>query len=183
MMQTSESDPEDDLREIASIDFLVRPANAADAPGMAKLHVDTWRETYRGVMSDETLDHPGLLGWRERFWTAALTDPRYAQNTVVVAVHEGELIGIAMSGASTDGFAGAQQLYVLYTYAEFHGAGVGEALLNTVIDRIEPAALWVADPNPRAHAFYLKHGFVPDGTVKIEDGVREVRMVRTTAGA
>lgn len=179
MMQTSESDPEDDLREIASIDFLVRPAEPTDAPAMARLHVDTWRETYRGVMNDETLDHPGLLSWRKTFWTAALTDPRYAQNTVAVAVHEGELIGIAMSGPSTDGFEGAQQLYVLYTYVEFHGAGVGEALLNTVIDRIEPAALWVADPNPRAHSFYLKHGFVPDGTVKIEDGVREVRMVRT----
>ena len=39
-------------------------------------------------------------------------------------------------------------------------------------------ALWVADPNPRAQAFYRKHGFVADGTAQVEDGVREVRMVR-----
>jgi predicted GNAT family N-acyltransferase len=38
--------------------------------------------------------------------------------------------------------------------------------------------LWVADPNPRAQAFYRKQGFVPDGTSKVEDGVREIRMVR-----
>jgi len=38
--------------------------------------------------------------------------------------------------------------------------------------------LWVADPNPRAQAFYAKHGFVPDGTVRVDDGVREVRMTR-----
>jgi hypothetical protein len=43
----------------------------------------------------------------------------------------------------------------------------------------ESVALWVADPNPRAHAFYRKHGFVPDGTMQVEDGVREIRMVRT----
>ena len=41
-----------------------------------------------------------------------------------------------------------------------------------------PAALWVADPNPRAQAFYRKHGFVADGTARFEDGVREIRMVR-----
>ncbi len=38
--------------------------------------------------------------------------------------------------------------------------------------------LWVADPNPRAQAFYRKHGFVPDGTAQVENGVREIRMVR-----
>ena len=36
----------------------------------------------------------------------------------------------------------------------------------------QSAALWVADPNPRAQAFYVKNGFVPDGTVQVEDGVR-----------
>jgi predicted GNAT family N-acyltransferase len=38
--------------------------------------------------------------------------------------------------------------------------------------------LWVADPNPRAQAFYRKQGFVADGTVQVEDGVREIRMIR-----
>jgi len=38
--------------------------------------------------------------------------------------------------------------------------------------------MWVADPNPRAQAFYRKHGFVADGAAQVEDGVREIRMVR-----
>jgi hypothetical protein len=42
----------------------------------------------------------------------------------------------------------------------------------------EPAALWVADPNPRAQAFYRKHGFAADGTARSEDGVQEIRMAR-----
>ena len=32
------------------IDFDVRRAEPADAPIMARVHVDTWRETYRGLM-------------------------------------------------------------------------------------------------------------------------------------
>ena len=138
--------------------------------------MDTWRETYRGLISDVVLDDPGLLSWRERFWNAALTEPRYYRNTAAVASRDGTLIGIAMSGRSRDDEL--QQLYVLYTYAGFHGSGVGLALLDAVIDRTASAALWVADLNPRAQAFYRKHGFVTDGTVKTEDDVREIRMVR-----
>jgi GNAT superfamily N-acetyltransferase len=70
-------------------------------------------------------------------------------------------------------------LYVLYVLAADHGSGAGAALLDAVVGPQESAALWVADPNPRAHAFYRKHGFVPDGTMQVEDGVREIRMVRT----
>ena len=50
-------------------------------------------------------------------------------------------------------------------------------MLEAVIDPAESAVLWVADPNPRAQAFYRKHGFVPDGTAQVEDGVREIRMI------
>lgn len=166
-----------------SINFEVRRAEPADAPSMARFHVDTWRETYRGLMGDAVLDDPALLDWRERFWDAALTDPRYEQNTVAVASHEGTLIGIAMSGPSPDDADEPQQLYVLYAHAAFHGSGVGTALLDAVIDPTSSAALWVADPNPRAQAFYRKNGFVTDGAVKIEHDVREIRMVRTIRAA
>ncbi len=122
-----------------TIDFAVRPAVPTDALSMAKVHVNTWRETYRGLMSDAALGDPGLLRCREKFWTAALTDPRYGQNIAAIASHKGTLIGIAMSGPSPDGAGVPQPLYVLYIYAAFHGSGVGTALLDAVIDRSSPA--------------------------------------------
>jgi GNAT superfamily N-acetyltransferase len=74
--------------------------------------------------------------------------------------------------------AWARQLYVLYVVAADHGTGAGLALLAAVLDPEEPVALWVADPNPRAQAFYRKHGFVADGAAQVEGGLREIRMVR-----
>ncbi|RUL95400.1 GNAT family N-acetyltransferase [Verrucosispora sp. FIM060022] len=146
---------------------------------MACVHVRCWQETYRGLMSDSVLDDPGFPAVRERFWTAALTDKRYRENRAAVAEREGEVVGIAMSGPPPDAAAAwTRQLYVLYVLAADHGRGAGRALLQAVIDPTESAALWVADPNPRAQAFYRKHGFVADGTVQVEDGVREIRMVR-----
>ena len=146
---------------------------------MARVNVLSWQETYRGLMSDAVLDDPGFLAARERFWTAALTDERYRENRVAVAERDGELVGIAMSGPPLDAVAAwPRQLYVLYVYAAHHGTGVGPALLEAVVDPEESVALWVGDPNPRAQAFYRKHGFVADGTGQVEDGVREIRMVR-----
>ena len=166
-----------DLRVGSSL--TIQPARVEDVAQMARVNVRCWRETYRGLMSDAVLDEPGFLTARERFWTAALTDKRYHENRVAVAEREGELVGIAMSGPPLDAAAAwARQLYVLYVCAADHGTGAGPALLDAVVDPEESAALWVVDPNPRAQAFYRKHGFVADGTVQVDDGVREIRMVR-----
>jgi GNAT superfamily N-acetyltransferase len=162
-----------------SSSLTVRPAGVEDVAQMAHVNVRCWQETYRGLMSDAVLDDPGFLAARERFWTAALTDERYRGNRVAVAERDGELVGIAMSGPPLDAaVAWSRQLYVLYALAADHGTGVGRALLEAVVNPGEPAALWVADPNPRAQAFYRKQGFVADGTAQVEDGVREIRMVR-----
>jgi ribosomal protein S18 acetylase RimI-like enzyme len=157
----------------------VRPARVEDVAQMARVNVRCWQETYRGLMPDSVLDDPGFPAARERFWTAALTDERYGDNRAAVAARDGELIGIAMSGPPLDAAAAwTRQLYVLYVQAADHGTGAGRALLAAVVEPAESVALWVADPNPRAQAFYRKHGFVADGTAQVEDGVREIRMVR-----
>jgi ribosomal protein S18 acetylase RimI-like enzyme len=161
----------------------VRSARVEDVVQMAHVNVRCWQETYRGLMSDAVLDDPGFLAARERFWTAALTDERYRENRTAVAERAGLLIGIAMSGPPLDAApTWTRQLYVLYVYAADHGTGAGQALLEAVLDPAESAVLWVADPNPRAQAFYRKHGFVADGTTQVEDGVREIRMVRDLQG-
>jgi ribosomal protein S18 acetylase RimI-like enzyme len=162
-----------------SSSLTVRPARVDDVAQMARVTVRCWQETYRGLMPDAVLDDPSLIAARERFRTAALTDERYRENRVAVAERDEQLVGIAMSGPPLDAAAAwARQLYVLYVHAADHGTGAGPALLKAVVDPEESAALWVADPNPRAQAFYRKHGFVADGRSQVEDGVREIRMVR-----
>jgi GNAT superfamily N-acetyltransferase len=157
----------------------VRRARVEDAAEMARVNVRSWRETYRGLMPDRVLDDPGFERARERFWIAILTEERYREARAAVAERDGEVIGIALGGPAEDPESPwNSQLYVLYVVAAEHGSGAGAALLDDVLDPHEPALLWVADPNPRAQAFYRKHGFVPDGTAQMDDGVREIRMVR-----
>ena len=156
----------------------VRQARPEDADGMARVHVDSWRETYRGVMPDRVLDDPGMPEMRRRFWTTVLADPRLT-GTTAVAEDGGRIVGIALAGQSPTGQdQSATQLFVLYLLESHHGTGLGRELLDSVLDDRRPAVLWVADPNPRAQAFYRRAGFRMDGVVKVEDGVRELRMVR-----
>lgn len=145
---------------------------------MARVHVESWRTTYRGLMSDEVLDDTEFVPRRTRFWRTVLSDPRFASSTSAAAESNGEIIGIAMAGRSEEGNTAERQLYVLYVLDAFHGSGAGQELLDAVLPASEPAALWVADPNPRAQSFYRKNEFREDGVSKVEDGVREIRMVR-----
>ncbi|MGJ5724837.1 GNAT family N-acetyltransferase [Brevibacterium sp. H602] len=168
----------------------VRPPVPADAAAMARVHVDTWLETYRGIMPDELLDAPDLIDRRRQMWTQILAEADRSKFTCAVAESDGEIVGIAMAGppenteSAEDERPEDRHLYVLYAYRSMHGTGVGQDLLDAVIDPSVTTALWVADPNPRAQAFYSKNGFVADGTVKTDeyDGVREVRMVRQARG-
>jgi predicted GNAT family N-acyltransferase len=105
-----------------------------------------------------------------------LTDEGYRDSRVAVAERDGEVIGIAMSGPPRD--AAATWTRQLHVVAADHDTDAGRALLEAVTDAEESVVLWVADPNPRAQAFYRKHGFVADGTAEVEDGMQEIRMVR-----
>ena len=62
-----------------------------------------------------------------------------------------------------------------------YGTGASDMLMDAALGD-DPASLWVLEDNPRARAFYRRHGFDPDGAVKTHtvDGaaIREVRLVR-----
>ena len=69
------------------------------------------------------------------------------------------------------------ELWGIYLLAEYHGSGIGQALLDAAVgDR--PASLWVAEDNPRARAFYSRNGFEPDGGRRVEEEWEHMVVVR-----
>lgn len=152
-----------------------------DADGVAAVHVQGWREAYGELLPEKFYDD-AVLAARRQLWTRILggSDAVLAQNRVAMDA-TGKVIGIATVSPTRDVEpARAESLAALYITADWYGRGVGEALLTEVLgDR--PAQLWVARENPRARAFYRKHGFVEDGTETTDadlEGFAEVRMVR-----
>jgi len=157
----------------------VRPATPVDAAEVARVQVTGWHEAYTGRMPQSVLD--GLdVTQRTETWGRILAAGR---SGVWVAEADGVVIGFAASGPPRPDEAVPDhlELYAIYVLAAYYGSGAGTALLGAAIGEA-PASLWVLEDNPRARAFYRRHGFAPTGAVKDDtawgDPIREVRLVR-----
>ncbi|MGJ0118030.1 N-acetyltransferase family protein [Williamsia sp. MIQD14] len=142
------------------------------------MHVDSWRETYVGLLAADTIATFDVAE-RAAMWTQALVTSPTPGMTTWLAEMDGEIVGFATSGPPRAERVRDIELRGLYTLARTHGTGLGGALLDAALgDR--PAQLWVLAGNARALAFYRKHGFIEDGTTGVFDrwDADEVRMVR-----
>jgi GNAT superfamily N-acetyltransferase len=164
----------------------VRPAEPADAGGIARVHVRSWHEAYTGVLSQTLLDRMDVAR-REKEWRRHLAheSPPGGQDLGLtwVAVDGAEVVGFATSGPGRDPdrTRADLELYAIYLLAAHHGTGAATALLAASLDD-RPASLWVLEHNPRAQAFYAKHGFEPDGARREDqrfgEPIHEIRLLR-----
>lgn len=140
-----------------------RQAGAADAAAVSELHVQSWRATYRPVMTAAYLDGPieaeRLAVWRERL---DVPDPL---RTVWLLEREGRLCGFACLELDADPQWGVL-LDNLHAAPHLHGQGLGRALMRQSAQWVcsrRPLAgmfLWVYAGNPKARAFYEHVGGV-----------------------
>jgi ribosomal protein S18 acetylase RimI-like enzyme len=135
----------------------IRPADIGDVCIITKVHVDTWRTSYQGIVPDEVLE--GLsYEQREARWRTAFGD---ATNTrIYVAVnHLDEVIGFGNAGPERDDttdFTG--EIYALYVLKAYQGYGIGRRLVQACVQSLAEAGhmsllIWVLAENP-ARGFY-----------------------------
>lgn len=140
------------------------------------MHIACWREAYGPHVDADLLDARLVdeAGWVER-WAHQIEHgvPR------TLAVAEDELVGFSCLGPNRDEIPASLELYALYTRSTWWGSGLGQALLEAVLEP-EPCSLWVLSANTRAQVFYRRNGFEADGAVERYDalGADELRMVR-----
>jgi len=152
---------------------LVRAAAPSDAPGIAAVHVQTWRAAYVGLVPQPILDRLSVER-RLVFWSEHLTNP--GESRTWVAETDGRIVGFAGTARPTaaDLPAGTGELEMIYLLPEAWHRGVGGALLRAAVeDLVErgfaTAVLWVFTANDRARRFYEAHGWLADGTAQMLD--------------
>jgi len=151
---------------------LFRDATIADAEAIAQLHTESWRRTYRGMMTDAFLDG-GALENRRHVWHERLTSAREDQY-VRVAEDASTLIAFVCAFAGQDPVWGSyiDNLHVAYAR---HRGGVGRALMHQVgqwLCGVRPDVgvyLWVMEANAPARAFYERLGAANAGTIDLAD--------------
>ena len=106
-----------------------RHAKAADYLEIAKLHVKSWQQHYRGDFSDHFLDAEAALE-REEVWKDRLNNPSPHQ-VVLVAEWDGEVCGFACALLEDDSEHGTL-LDNLHVLATVKGKGIGRHLMSLV---------------------------------------------------
>ncbi len=141
----------------------LRPARPSDARAIARIHVETWRTTYPGMLPDRALIDMNVDG-KARSWRNMLEQPSTAGSVLVAEDgDEGATIGFASACRNRHEilpFAGeVQTLYVLPDWQE---QGVGRLLLEGCFGALrrhglDSAMVWVLADNP-ARFFYERMG-------------------------
>ncbi|QBD76634.1 GNAT family N-acetyltransferase [Ktedonosporobacter rubrisoli] len=134
----------------------IRIAQVKDAAGIARVHVDCWRTTYKGIFPDDLLANLSYKR-REQSWQHILNDP--AQLTFVTEDETGKIVGFANGGPERKGdpiFRG--ELYAIYVLQEAQRQGLGRHLTKELVKQLRERQffslmLWVLVDNP-SRRFY-----------------------------
>lgn len=136
----------------------IRPATIADAAGIGRVHVDSWRTTYAGIIKPETLANLSYEKSAERN-RMFMSEPEPHRRYFVAEDETGRIVGFAMGGPArgeAPGFAG--ELYGIYLLKEAQGQGTGRRLVRAMAEALAEQGLlsmmvWVLADNP-SRRFY-----------------------------
>ena len=161
------------MAEPAPPAFRLRPARVADAEGVARVYVRSWRATYRGLVPAATLGRMNESS-ETPYWRRALARP--AQRAVV-AVGAGQgVVGFLTAGADrSGGDRFTAEVYTLYLLPGLTRRGIGRRLMAAAAEQLladgyKKARVWALRDNP-SRAFYPALGAAEIGakTVLVEN--------------
>ena len=139
----------------------IRPALPADASRIAEIIVFNNRLNFFPIFGDEGYSFgemqvvPMAQAFRE--------DADRIKNTYVY--DDGIVRGLLM--------VRGDEIEKLYVEPALQSQGVGAALLEYAVSKLGAQWLWALEKNERALRFYKRHGFVPTGERKFEDGTTQ----------
>ncbi len=142
--------------------FKLRPARLIDAQSIARIHVGSWRETYRGIISQRHLEARTVKD-RTEIWHLVLSDLPKDRVFIIVEVQTGVIVGFAYGGPARElGFGPSGELYAMYLLKKCQGRGVGRALFSAFRTELGDAGMndlyaLVLEGNS-AKGFFLKMG-------------------------
>jgi len=144
----------------------IREGVEADLEGIARVHVQGWRESYKDFLSPEAL--AGLsVEERMQMWQASFTHPDPRAKLLVAEADEGGIVGFVRGGPirskATDLLATEAEIFAIYLLDRVKRQGIGRRLMQGVFEHlaaqgIRSVGLWVLKDNLPARRFYEAMG-------------------------
>ena len=144
---------------------VIRPAERSDAAAVARVHVESWRSSYAGILPDRF-----LLSMSETRnaaqWRRIIDNPRCDETLTLATCRtaQGEqVLAFGSAGKSRHPkLSPAGEVYTLYVASDWQGQGIGRQLLVALFERLlerghDSALIAVLSANP-ARFFYEAQG-------------------------
>lgn len=152
--------------------MLMREATVKDAAGISRVHVDSWRTTYRGIIPDDILANLAYET-RQAEWESGLGRANGDRVVFVAEDADKGIVGFACGGPERSGDSNYKgELYAIYVLESHQRTGVGKALTRLVAERLlqdglDGMLVWVLADNP-SRGFYERLGGKPVRTQIID---------------
>lgn len=146
-------------------DIKIRQATLKDSFDIAKIHVDCWRTTYKGIVPDEKLENMSYDKSSEK-WSTNLNLMTDTVSVILIADKKGKPVGFCSGGKKrksskrTAGYEG--EIKAIYILKEYQNIGIGKKLFTLYEEifrknNIFSYIIWVLKENDSKN-FYKKLG-------------------------
>lgn len=149
----------------------IRKAMEQDVNGIANVHINSWKTTYKGILPDQYLSSMNLEA-KKKNW---LRNLKMLHNATFVAENtNGEIIGFAAGGPEQTNDPLIQgEVYAIYFLQEYQRQGLGREMIKAVIHELmkmehQNLIIWALKDNPSC-GFYRALGgqVIAEKTVKM----------------
>jgi L-amino acid N-acyltransferase YncA len=134
--------------------YLIRKAVPSDAAGIANVHINSWKTTYKDIISDDYLDSLSVEDRTVR-WNDILAG---SHQTYVCELKSGQVAGFVSVGKERNKqYEG--ELYAIYLLKENQRNGLGSALFKIAMTALKSQGysnmlVWVLKENPSKYFYY-----------------------------
>lgn len=159
--------------------MIIREAKLSDAKGIAKVHVDSWKNTYKNILPTEYLEK---LSYEQRteLWVRNIS--KVDHYVFVAESDNGEIIGFTDGGKRAENeIEGSGDLTSIYILDQFQGQGIGSKLVNKLFTKLkalgyEKIFVEVLEDN-QSKRFYKRLGARLEKTEKINIGNKDLDLL------
>lgn len=146
-----------------TVEIAVRLARTEDAAGIASIFVDSWRETYAGILPTRALATMST-DQQERYWSSTIRHANLRNPVFVASAADGQLFGFCSAGPNRDRVLPQEaEIYTLYVAPGHTGQGIGTALMQSAFQFLSRAqcrslVIWALSENPSRYFYEVMGG-------------------------